>query len=328
MSPSGPSIPSRPRSSGACPAATQSTATTSAWPSTAFDHLTGFVFTVNAAGVKADQLLVNDGQSNGNEEDMSWDPIWDVATAVDAEGWTAEMRIPFSQLRFGNKDEQVWGLQVRRNLFRKNETSDWQPIPRNAPGLSICSASCAGSARIGRAPPDRDHALYGRQLQSYRPVPANPFATGRDKSLFGGVDGKIGVTSDLTLNFTINPDFGQVEADPSVVNLTAFETFYEEKRPFFVEGRNILNYQLMGGDGDFSQDNLFYSRRIGRNPQYSPDVDGYLDMPGATSILGAFKLTGKTRSRLVDRRPGKRDVQGERPPSSQAGRTAKPRSSP
>jgi hypothetical protein len=100
-----------------------------------YDHLTAFVFTVNAAGVKSDQLLVNDGQSSGNEADMSWDPIWDVASAVDSEGWAAEMRIPLSQIRFGTREDQVWGLQVRRTLFRKNESSDWQPIPRNASGL-------------------------------------------------------------------------------------------------------------------------------------------------------------------------------------------------
>ena len=129
-------------------------------------------------------------------------------------------------------------------------------------------------------------------------MPGNPFATGGERARSGGLDGKVGVTSDLTLNFTVNPDFGQVEADPSVVNLTAYETFYEEKRPFFVEGRNILNYQLMGGDGDFLQDNLFYSRRIGRNPQYTP-VDGRLPRHArGDAILGAFKLTGKTKSGL------------------------------
>jgi hypothetical protein len=129
-------------------------------------------------------------------------------------------------------------------------------------------------------------------------VPGNPYADGRGQSLVGGVDGKVGLTSDLTLNFTVNPDFGQVEADPSVVNLTAFETYFEEKRPFFVEGRSIIDFQLMGGDGDFSQDNLFYSRRVGRSPQYYPETAGFVDMPEATTILGAFKLTGKTRSGL------------------------------
>ncbi|MDH4196315.1 MAG: carbohydrate binding family 9 domain-containing protein [Candidatus Aminicenantes bacterium] len=263
-----------------------------------FDHLTAFVFTVNAAGVKADQVLVNDGQSTSNEEDMSWDPIWDVATAVDEQGWTAEMEIPLSQLRFGTKPEQVWGFQVRRTLFRKDESSDWQFIPRNASGLVHLFGELHGLSGL-TAPHQIEIMPYtvGR-IQSYRAVAGNPFAKGSEQNLQGGVDGKVGVTSDLTMNFTVNPDFGQVEADPSVVNLTAFETYYEEKRPFFVEGRNIINFQIMGGDGDFSQDNLFYSRRIGRYPQYYPETGGFVDMPEATHILGAFKLTGKTRSGL------------------------------
>ncbi|MDD8027314.1 MAG: DUF5916 domain-containing protein [Acidobacteriota bacterium] len=263
-----------------------------------FDRLTAFVFTVNATGVKSDQLLTNDGYSSSEEDDMSWDPIWDAAASVDAEGWSAELRIPLSQLRFGNKPEQVWGLQVRRTLFRKNESSDWQPIPRNASGLVHLFGDLRGLT--GLVPPHQVEIMpyaVGR-LQSFRAVPGNPYADGGSADAAGGIDGKLGVTGDLTLNFTINPDFGQVEADPSVVNLTAFETFYEEKRPFFVEGRNIINFQLMGGDGDFSQDNMFYSRRIGRSPQYTPSTDGFLDMPEATTILGAFKLTGKTKSGL------------------------------
>ena len=263
-----------------------------------FDHLTAFAFSVNAAGVKADQMLVNDGQSTSDEEDMSWDPIWDVATAVDDRGWTAEMEIPLSQLRFGSKPEQVWGFQVRRTLFRKNESSDWQFIPRNASGLVHLFGELRGLSGLV-APHQIEIMPYtvGR-IQSYRAVPGNPFAKGNERNVLGGVDGKLGITSDLTMNFTVNPDFGQVEADPSVVNLTAFETYYEEKRPFFVEGRNIINLQLTGGDGDFSQDNLFYSRRIGRSPQYYPETGGFVDMPEATHILGALKLTGKTRSGL------------------------------
>jgi hypothetical protein len=229
---------------------------------------------------------------------MSWDPIWDSAAAPSPDGWTAEMRIPFSQIRFGNKDLHVWGLQVQRYLFRLSESSAWQPIPRSAPGYVHLFGELRGLRGLA-APHQIEIMPYtvGR-LESYRRVPGNPFAPGSGRSLFGGLDGKVGVTSDLTLNFTANPDFGQVEADPSVVNLTAYETFFAEKRPFFVEGKNILNYQLMGGDGDFSSDNLFYSRRIGRNPHLEPSTGGYLDMPDATSILGAFKLSGKTRSGL------------------------------
>ena len=137
-----------------------------------------------------------------------------------------------------------------------------------------------------------------------------------------GLDGRMGVTSDLTLTFTVNPDFGQVEADPSEVNLTTSETFFEERRPFFIEGRNILDFQVTGGDGGFSRDNLFYSRRIGRPPQYEPEFldDEYGTSPFNTSIIGAFKLTGKTRNgvsigildSVTDREYAEIDFHGER----------------
>jgi hypothetical protein len=263
-----------------------------------YDQMTAFVFTVNAAGIKSDQILANDGMSTSNEEDMSWDPIWNAATSIDGQGWSAEMRIPLSQLRFGNKDEHVWGLDIRRVLFRNSESSDWQLLPRNAPGIVHLFGELRGLKGL-RASHQIEIMPYAvGKLRDYRTVPGNPYASGSETRLLGGLDGKMGVTSDLTLNFSINPDFGQVEADPSVVNLTAFETYYEEKRPFFVEGKNIINFQLMGGDGDFSQDNLFYSRRIGRTPQYEPSIDGFLDIPQSTTILGAFKLTGKTKSGL------------------------------
>ena len=263
-----------------------------------FDHLTGFAFAVNAAGIKADSIASDSLNSNG--PDYSWDPIWDVETAVDGQGWMAEMKIPFSQIRFGNKEEQVWGLQIARNLFRKDETSLWQFIPRTAPGWVNFFGELHGLQ--GLKPPRQVELLpytVARQ-QLFRPVPGNPFATGSNRALFGGLDGKVGLTSDLTLTFTLNPDFGQVEADPSEVNLTAFETYFSERRPFFIEGRNIINFQLTGGDGDFSSDNLFYSRRIGRSPQLYPEAGprGFVDQPEATSILGAFKLTGKTKSGL------------------------------
>jgi hypothetical protein len=261
------------------------------------DQRTAFCFYVNAAGVKKDELMTNNGEG---EPDGSWDPIWDVETAVDGKGWTAEMRIPFSQIRFGVKEEHVWGLEVLRNLFRKNETEIWQPVPRNAPGVVHLFGELRGLNGI-RPPRQVELMPYAvAKGLTFPRVDGNPFATGRSGSLYGGLDGKVGVTNDLTMNFTVNPDFGQVEADPSVVNLTAFETYYEEKRPFFIEGRNILNFQIMGGDGDFSSDNLFYSRRIGRGPQGEPSAGAgaFIDAPSATSILGAFKLTGKTRSGL------------------------------
>ncbi|MGQ9800521.1 MAG: DUF5916 domain-containing protein [Candidatus Saccharicenans sp.] len=259
------------------------------------DLRTSYCFAVNAAGVKADQILPNDSFDE-NSVDLSWDPIWEVKTAVDDQGWTAEMKIPFSQLRFSTSGEQVWGLEVWRELFRKGEISLWQPIPKNAPGWTSQFGELRGMT--GLKPPRQIEIMpytVGR-LRSYQAEPGNPFLTGKENNILGGLDGKIGLTHDLTLNFTLNPDFGQVEADPSEINLTAYETYFEEKRPFFVEGQNITNYRITGGDGDFSYDNLFYSRRIGRAPQLYPDTAGFCSLPASTTILGAFKLSGKTRN--------------------------------
>lgn len=258
------------------------------------DHLSAFCFMVNAAGVKSDMFLSGDGEL----ENPDWNPIWDAETAVDGEGWTAEMRIPFSQLRYAGGAQSSWGVQVNRKFFRSQEISFWQYIPRDASGWVHCFGELKGLEGLR---PQRQVELTPYSVGSartFRAEPGNPFATGSRSNLFGGLDGKVGVTSDLTLDFTINPDFGQVEADPSVVNLTAFETYYEEKRPFFIEGRNILSFDMMGGDGDFSQDNLFYSRRIGRYPQGTvwAGEGEYIDMPESTNIIGAFKLSGKTRS--------------------------------
>jgi len=261
-----------------------------------YDHRTAFGFTVNAAGVKSDFVISNDGSNY----DDTWDPIWYVKCAADGQGWSAEMKIPLSQLRFGKKENHIWGLQVERRLFRKQETSQWQLIPQKASGWISHFGELHGIKGI-KAQRQVELTPYSvGKTQRFEREEGNPFATGSLSNLYGGLDGKIGLTSDLTLDFTINPDFGQVEADPSVVNLTAFETYYSEKRPFFIEGRNILNFQIMGGDGSFSNDNLFYTRRIGRFPQYYPETEDeeYLDMPANTTILGAFKITGKTRSGL------------------------------
>ena len=261
-----------------------------------FDRRTAFCFAVNAAGVKGDRVI----SQNGQNEDENWDPIWYVKTDVDSQGWTAEMKIPLSQLRYGKKDEQIWGLQLTRMLFRKEEMSEWQHIPKDVSGFVDQFGELHGIEGIQSS---RKMELYPYAVGSFerfRAQEGNPFATGRSSGLVGGLDGKIGITSDLTMDFTVNPDFGQVEADPSEVNLTAFETYFEEKRPFFIEGRDLLSFKLMIGDGDLSSDSLFYSRRIGRQPSRSPDSSGdvYVDMPQNSSILGAFKLTGKTKTGL------------------------------
>lgn len=259
-----------------------------------FDQRTAFLFLVNAAGVKIDLINSNDGQT----EDPTWDPIWFVKTSVDEQGWSAEMQIPLSELRFAKNIEHTWGLQVARIIFRKQEMSLWQHIPKDAPGFVHQFGLLKG---IDGVEPKRlaEVSPYTVvQAETFKRQVGNPFADGNSSKFSGGIDGKIGITNDLTVNFTINPDFGQVEADPSEVNLTAHETYFQEKRPFFIEGRNIYNFNLMSGDGDHSSENLFYSRRIGRVPQHYPTLSSnqYIDYPGNTSILGALKLSGKTNS--------------------------------
>ena len=258
-----------------------------------YDFRTAFSFGVNAGGVKLDEAVTED-----SNWDSSWDPIWNVKTSIDDKGWTVEAAIPFSQLRFAKQPEQVWGLEVGRYIYRKGELSLWQFISPNAAGFISRIGELHGINSI-EPRKQRDITPYvavGRE--SYQPDRQNPYADGVDYLKNAGLDGKIGITNNLTLDFTINPDFGQVEADPSEVNLTTFETKFSEKRPFFIEGKNILSLNLLSGGGPLSSDNLFYSRRIGRNPSYYPDLndDQYIDRPSNTSILGAFKITGKTQN--------------------------------
>jgi hypothetical protein len=261
------------------------------------DLRTGFLFGVSSAGVKYDLMFTNDGQN----EDSSWNPNWWVKTSINSEGWVAEMKIPFSQVRFEKNSGDVWGLQMARVLYRKNETSFWQHIPKDAPGLIHLFGELSGLQEI------KPHKIFDvtpyavAKAETFKADPENPFlAKGKLSGLNGGIDAKIGVTNNLTLDLTINPDFGQVEADPSEVNLSAYETFFSEQRPFFIEGNNITNFALGIGDGGIGNDNLFYSRRIGRRPQGDPDLkDGWnSDIPTQTTILGAAKLTGKTQKGL------------------------------
>jgi hypothetical protein len=261
------------------------------------DLRTGFLFGVSSSGVKFDQMFNDDGQI----EDKSWDPNWWVKTSVNKEGWVAEMKIPLSQVRFEKNSGDVWGLEMARVLYRKNETSFWQHIPKDAPGLIHLFGELTGLENI-KPRKIFDITPYGvARAETYKAEPADPFlASGKSTGLNGGIDAKIGVTNNMTMDLTINPDFGQVEADPSEVNLSAYETFFSEKRPFFIEGNNITNFNLGVGDGDSGSDNLFYSRRIGRRPQLELSLgdDEYSDIPTATRILGAAKLTGKSKKGL------------------------------
>lgn len=261
------------------------------------DLRTGFLFGVSSTGVKYDHMMTNDGQN----DDPSWDPNWWVKTSLNKDGWFAEMKIPFSQVRFEKNSGEVWGIDVGRVLYRKNETTYWQHIPKDASGLMHLFGELKGLETI-KPRKIFDVTPYGvARSETFQTVPENPFlAKGRLSSLNGGIDAKIGVTNNMTMDLTINPDFGQVEADPSEVNLSAYETFFNEKRPFFIEGSNITNFSLGTGDGNVGNDNLFYSRRIGRRPQGYPGLkEGwYSDVPIQSTILGAVKLTGKSKNGL------------------------------
>jgi hypothetical protein len=259
------------------------------------DLRTAFSFTLSVSGVRGDEAVSNDG----NNWDGSWNPIWYAKTHVDDKGWTGEVKIPFSQLRYGSEKEKVWGIQVHRRIFRKEERSIWQPIPQ-ASGLWV---SRFGELHgLNNIPTHRQVEIapyITAQVDKYKKEEGNPFAKGSDSKLSAGLDGKYALTNDLIVDFTINPDFGQVEADPSQVRIDGFQNFFEERRPFFIESRNIFDYRLTGSaaGGDYDADLLFYSRRIGSSPHGFPALNNgeYVKYPQNTSILGAAKFSGKTR---------------------------------
>lgn len=253
------------------------------------DKRTSFSFSASVAGVKSDGFI----SDNGSSWEGNWNPIWNLKTNIDNEGWTAEIRIPLSQLKFGNGKEQVWGLQSTRRYFRTEERSLWQRVPLDAPGWVSEFGELHGLIDLEPQKQVELQPFLTSKLKTYPKEPGNPFRGGNDFKLNGGLDAKIGITNDLTLNLTINPDFGQVEADPAAIALDGFQIFFQEQRPFFVENKNIFNYNFADG-----QDNLFYSRRIGRNPQgYPKTANGtYVDFPDNTTILGAAKFSGKTQN--------------------------------
>ncbi|MBI5021686.1 MAG: carbohydrate binding family 9 domain-containing protein [Ignavibacteriales bacterium] len=261
------------------------------------DHQTCFEFTFNPSGVKADIIQYDDGE----REDESWDPVWDVETSIQPNGWVAEVKIPFRILRYKSSSvetsENIWGINFLRTISRKQESDRWAFTPKRESGFI---------SRFG-------HLAGIEHLPDPKPIEVLPFVTGkqiydpatsvrdRQQKFFGnaGVDLKYGISSNFTLDATVNPDFGQVEADPAVLNLSTFETFYPEKRPFFIEGTQILHFTTFGGD--FGP-GMFYSRRIGRALSMEsievPDGGRIVDFPQNVTILGAAKLTGKTSDGL------------------------------
>jgi hypothetical protein len=255
-----------------------------------FDKRTAFHFGVNPVGVKHDVYRFDDTQ-----EDSGWDAVWDVATSIDDEGWSAEFRIPYSQLRFRDQPDQTWGVNFLREIARRQETDVWAPTTRADAAIVSRFGELQGLKNI-EAPNRMEILPYSLARLDRSPGNGtNPFYKRNDTFGTAGADIKYGVTSDLTLDVTINPDFGQVEADPAQVNLSAFETFLPERRPFFLEGASIFNFGIALGDGDGANESLFYSRRVGRAPQGFADANGgFVDADNQTTILGAWKLSGKT----------------------------------
>src|SRR6267143_2881068 len=255
------------------------------------DRRTSFRFSVNPRAVQKDVLEFDDNRG----EDLNWDAVWQVATLVDSAGWTAEYRIPFSQLRFGSVPpgtERLWGIQIMRDVARRNERDSWSPWKTTDPGFVSLEGDLAGIVDIPTPRRLEVMPYVSAKLTRVPGDPANPFYHANDAKPSAGLDLKYGLPSGLTLTATVNPDFGQVEVDPAVVNLSAFETFFPEKRPFFVEGANMFKIGSINGGPSYGSQQIFYSRRIGRSPQRFPG-GVFVDAPDATTILGAGKLTGK-----------------------------------
>jgi len=258
------------------------------------DRRTAFEFAVNPSGVKQDRYWFND-----NNKDDGWDAVWDVKVGRDADGWSAEFHIPFSQLRFtpafdsAQARPNTFGFAVVRQIGRLNETSTWPLLARSATGY-VSSFGELGDLAMSASPKRLELTPYTVADLTRQRTNGNPLLSTSSPGLSFGVDMKYALTPGLTLTTTINPDFGQVEADPAVVNLTAFETFFAERRPFFVEGSGMFRFDSDCMDGPCQ---LFYSRRVGRSPQGIDELPSgdtiYTQTDAQTTILGAGKLTGR-----------------------------------
>ncbi|WP_163995027.1 DUF5916 domain-containing protein [Pyxidicoccus caerfyrddinensis] len=256
------------------------------------DRRTSYSFAVTAAGQRVDWFHPVDSEY---ERDFSFNPVWQARTRLTGEGWVAELRIPFSQLRFNDGDEQVWGLNLNRYVPRRNEDDFWVAVPRHVTGWSSWFGDLTGvrGVRPSRRLELLPYVAGDWQVNSGRnPRAGTPFDARRDYAGRVGGDAKVGLGPNLTLDATVNPDFGQLEADPAVVNLSAFETVFEERRPFFTEGA-----QLFTGNGPA----YFYSRRIGASPRLLGDLQSqrdFVEAPRASTLWGAGKLTGRLASGL------------------------------
>ena len=255
------------------------------------DHNTAYAFTLTPSGAYQDAALGTDGQY-----DFGWDPVWEGAASMDDEGWYAEFRIPFSQLRFESAQDPTWGIQFTRVIARKRENASFAYTPRTETGGPHRYGHLLGLGQLQE--PSRLELLpYGTTRSEHlNAQPDDPFRGSAERFHSAGLDLKYGITSNLTLDATINPDFGQVEVDPAVVNLTQYETYFPERRPFFVEGAEIFRYGFPGAELNRSDlGDLFYSRRIGRAPSRNLYALGaqYVDMPAQSTIAGAVKVSGR-----------------------------------
>jgi hypothetical protein len=254
------------------------------------NHIDQAWLEINPVGVRGDQF-------NG---DPSWDPIWQGASHVDSLGWTAEMRIPYSQLRFSRDSVQTWGMQIWRYTDRLNEQDMWSFRRKNEAGGAMYFGSVQGLV-IEPQPRQLEILPYVESREQFKyALPGDPYHDKSSGRVSAGADIKYLLTSSLALDATVNPDFGQVEVDPATINLSAYETYYSEKRPFFVAGSNAFDFGNFSCNfcSNTSSLDVFYSRRIGRPPQLNPhigDVSRFADTPDNTTILGAAKITGRTK---------------------------------
>ncbi len=257
------------------------------------DKRSGYYFGLSAGGTLLDGVMMND-----DWDDSSWDGVWDGEARIDEQGWVAEMRIPFSQLRFKTKESYVWGVNFRRDISRRNEYIYLVFTPKDGSGFVSRFPNLIGIENI-KSDKNIEALPYVRAKGEFtHPDSEDPFNDGSTYLPGFGVDLKYGISSNLTLNATINPDFGQVEVDPAVVNLSDVESYFDEKRPFFLEGASIFEFGYGGSRShwsfNWSNPTFFYSRRIGRTPQGTDNLDyDYADAPEGTTILGAAKLSGK-----------------------------------
>jgi hypothetical protein len=256
------------------------------------DRRTAFRFSTTPRGVQKDVYTYNDGN-----EDTNWDAVWEVGTRVDSLGWVAEYRIPLSQLRFGGDSAagRVWGFQVQRDIARRNERDTWAPWTPSDGGFVSRFGDLTGLQGI-RIPERLEITPYISSTLTRAPGDAaDPFYDRTHNKPSMGGDLKYGLPGGLTLSATVNPDFGQVEVDPAVVNLTAFETSFPEKRPFFLEGSDVFSFGQVVRQNDYGGQTYLYSRRIGRQPQLGlPSGTRFADVPNQTTIASAAKVTGKS----------------------------------